>query len=77
MSLLNKLYAYMAGLGALALAIGYAFLRGRSEGKEVANAKQAQETHKLDEAFQKIDASETSFDGAIEDLVGRAKRPKP
>lgn len=68
-----ELYAGLAG--ALILAVGYAFLKGRSAGKTAVTSEIAKETHELDTKFSKIDAARPDFERSVSSLRDRASKP--
>jgi hypothetical protein len=78
--LFDKIKGYLAIAGTIVLAVGFAFLKGRSQGKQVATKqittdinKQAQ---KVEKKLEKVDNQPVDFDAAVKRLRDRAaKKP--
>lgn len=74
MWLFSKLKAYLAVAGAIVLALGYAFLKGRTAGVQASTSTINRETQKVNAEFQKIDSKRPDFDRSITNLRNRARK---
>jgi hypothetical protein len=67
-----KLYGWLAVAGALVLAIGAAVLKGRSWGKQEAQAQITHQQEKAREAIDKVDSKPIDFGAAVDKLRNRS-----
>lgn len=70
-----KLKGWAALVGAMVLAMGYAYWKGRRGGIADAQVEVQKKTTKVQERFDEIDRSKPDFDGAIRDLRDRSLEP--
>jgi len=73
-SLWAKAQLYLAVAGAVLLAIGIAFLKGRAAGKAVVADTITRQTQKINEKFRDIDSQRPDFDGALGRLRDRSNK---
>lgn len=69
----GKLEAWLAVAGAVALAVGYAFLKGRTFGKTESEASLNKQTQEAQVALDKIDNQPIDFGSAVSKLRQRSK----
>ncbi len=69
-----RLQAYLAIAGAVVLAIGIAFLRGRKAATDHIKQQAAKQAGKVADAYAKIDTERPDVDASLERLRERARR---
>lgn len=72
--LYGKAKGYLALAGALVLAVGYAFVRGRAAGVKHSTDSIAKETQRVNEKFRHVDEQRPDFDAAVDSLRKRASK---
>lgn len=70
----SKVQLWAALLGAVIVAVGIAFLKGRTAGKEAYTQAATKADAKLKEKYDEIDMAPADLDGALGRLRDRASR---